>query len=199
MLRVAPAKPWSPPYWVRVARAIPMATTTTGIRQATLDDVPPIAQLHVVAWQVAYRGCIPDSYLDGLDPQRRALGWQDFLCDSAKVLLVALRDQGVAGFVALVPSRDPDARPETAEIAALYVDPQCWRAGHGSALLDAAVQAARARDYRDLTLWVLASNHRARSFYEARGFARDGQEKTDERPGFSLLEVRYSRSLASQK
>jgi GNAT superfamily N-acetyltransferase len=37
------------------------------------------------------------------------------------------------------PSRDEDAGPDTAEIAALYVSPDRWRTGLGSALLDAAV------------------------------------------------------------
>lgn len=111
------------------------------------------------------------------------------------MLLVALRNQTIIGFVALVPSRDPDATESTGEVMALYVDPQVWRIGCGTALLDAALQAAGKCQYRNLTLWVLDSNSRARSFYAARGFAHDGQQKTDVRPGFALHEVRYTRDL----
>ena len=61
---------------------------------------------------------------------------------------------------------------------------------------DAAVAQAQERGYRNLTLWVLRENQRARSFYEAVGFSRDGEGKTDTRIiGTPLHEVRYVKSL----
>jgi hypothetical protein len=41
------------------------------IRLAALSDVDDIARLHVKAWQVAYRGHMPDAH-HGLDPSTRA-------------------------------------------------------------------------------------------------------------------------------
>lgn len=35
-------------------------------RRGTPDDIPGIAGVHVAAWQWAYRGQIPDDYLDSL-------------------------------------------------------------------------------------------------------------------------------------
>ncbi len=37
------------------------------IRLATIDDAPGIAAVNVRAWQTAYRGILPDSFLDALD------------------------------------------------------------------------------------------------------------------------------------
>jgi hypothetical protein len=45
------------------------------IRAAVAADVAAIAQVHVRTWQSAYRGHIPDAYLDGLDPSKRAAVW----------------------------------------------------------------------------------------------------------------------------
>jgi hypothetical protein len=46
------------------------------IRRATVQDAPALGRLHVRAWQAAYRGQMPDDYLDGLRPEERAAGWE---------------------------------------------------------------------------------------------------------------------------
>jgi len=46
------------------------------IRPAGLDDARAIAEIHVRAWQWAYRGQIPDEILDGLSVEHREQGWR---------------------------------------------------------------------------------------------------------------------------
>ena len=41
------------------------------VRLATAADVPAMGRLHVRAWQAAYRGHVPDDYLDGLRAEVR--------------------------------------------------------------------------------------------------------------------------------
>jgi len=41
------------------------------IHLATPDDALPLARLHVAAWRAAYRGLVPDEFLDGLDVDAR--------------------------------------------------------------------------------------------------------------------------------
>ncbi|RAS29045.1 hypothetical protein BCL80_107157 [Streptomyces avidinii] len=48
---------------------------------------------------------------------------------------------------------------------------------------------------RDITLWVLKENVRARRFYERAGFRPDGAEETFEAGGARVPEVRYTRPL----
>ena len=111
-------------------------------------------------------------------------------------VLVATSGETLVGFCSLLPSRDADASPAVGEIAAIYVDPTVWRSSIGSSLIDAALESARLRSFAELTLWVLVGNASARAFYEARGFQGDGHTKTEERPGFSVHEIRYRRGIA---
>jgi ribosomal protein S18 acetylase RimI-like enzyme len=163
-----------------------------GIRPATVADVEAIARLHVAAWQVAYRGLLPDDYLGGLDWEERAESRRAQLADQALGvrILVAEDDQAVVGFIAWGPVRDgggPDG--DVAEIYALYVDPRAWGRGHGRALIRQAV--ADLPPTGELVLWVLAANARARAFYERSGFAADGGTAMIEIGGAALPEVRY--------
>jgi hypothetical protein len=42
------------------------------VRTATAGDAMEVAKVHVRSWQAAYRGLVPDSYLDALRPEDRA-------------------------------------------------------------------------------------------------------------------------------
>ena len=69
------------------------------------------------------------------------------------------------------PSRDPDAKPGTAEVFSLNVHPDDWRRGVGSQLTTFALNRLRAEGFACVTLWVLRDNARAQRFYEARAFS----------------------------
>lgn len=165
------------------------------IRKGSEHDAARIAEIQVETWRAAYRGLVPDDYLATLDPVRRAIVWKELLSTPGQTFFVAMRDSRIVGFCDLVPSRDPAAPPEIAEIAAIYVEPSAWRTGAGRGLVAAAVELATEHGFQLLTLWVLSSNKRARLFYESLGFSPDGAEKTKERPGFQLHEIRYRRAL----
>jgi ribosomal protein S18 acetylase RimI-like enzyme len=162
------------------------------VRHATTEDAEAIGRVHVRAWQAAYRGQVPDQYLDSLDPMTRSRKWRDVIAEGRRTILVSEADGAVVGFCSLAASGDADlAREQVGEITAIYVDPVHWRRGHGRALMEAARVAARASGYERLTLWVLRSNEAARAFYESHGFEADGAEKLDELFGVPLHVVRY--------
>lgn len=48
----------------------------TTVRPANFKDAPAIAKVHVEAWQSAYRGQIPDFYLDSLSVAGRTKSWE---------------------------------------------------------------------------------------------------------------------------
>ncbi len=166
------------------------------VRRATTEDATGIANVHVHSWLAAYRGLMPDDMLDTLSVEERTEGWLRFLepGSGGPLVLVALDDDGVAGFSALsLPSRDEDADARTAELSALYVLPPRWRAGVGSALLNASRAELPAEGlWHELTLWVLPGNEPALAFYDRHGFLADGASRREERSGQRVIRLRHT-------
>lgn len=170
------------------------------VRRAVLADADAIGLVHVRSWQSAYRGAIPQDYLDGLDQARRAQVWRRIIGEadaSRDGTLVAVGEGGIiTGFVGFGPSRDSDADLRlTAEVHAIYAAPDAWGTGTGRALMGSAVAELARLGYADATLWVLDANERARRFYALAGWKSDGLAKTDASRGFAITEVRYRRTL----
>ena len=168
------------------------------VRPARIPDAPAMGRVVVRAWQVAYRGHMPDDYLDGLRAEDRAAYWEEVLRreDLRGTILVAERDGEVVGFAAVGPSPDPQG---AGELFAINLDPDHWGTGTGRALLGGA-QAELARlGFGETVLWVLTGNARARRFYEIAGWVVDGTERTSEVFGVTVPEVRYRRRSSSEE
>lgn len=170
------------------------------VRRATLADADAIGLVHVRSWQSAYRGTIPQDYLDGLDPVRRSQVWRRIIeeADPSRggALVAVAEGGGITGFTGFGPSRDSDADPRvTGEVSSIYAAPDAWGTGTGRALMGSAVAELARLGYADASLWVLDANERARRFYALAGWKPDGAVKTDASRGFDITEVRYRRTL----
>jgi ribosomal protein S18 acetylase RimI-like enzyme len=149
-------------------------SATVTFRDARPSDAQAIAAVHVASWHYAYRGLLPDAFLDRLSVEDRERSWGTALADPAYGVVVAEDAGRVVGFVSFGPSRDEGASDRTAEIPAIYVDPEVLGTGVGRRLFDAAVGRLREAGYARATLWVLEANDRARRFYEKAGWSWDG-------------------------
>ena len=165
------------------------------IRPGVLNDAARIAEIHVAAWQTAYRGLIPDADLDGLSVEGRERFWLDRLSRGEVPVLVASVDDLVVGWVVFGPSRDEDAREDTTEVFGIYLDPGYWGRGIGSALWSEMLRRLREKNQRMLTVWALEANAPARHFYCARGAHPDGAGKRFVRGAVSLPEVRHAMAV----
>lgn len=166
------------------------------IRSALPHDAWQIATIHVEAWRAAYRGIVPDEYLDALSVEQRHSVWQRHLEARESLIWVAEDGDSVRGWISAGRSRDTDATQSTGEIWAVYVDPHQWSNGIGRELCSTAEQELRAQDCTDVTLWVLKDNERALRFYLRSGFVSDpGAHRIIERSGKSLSEVRMRKQL----
>lgn len=176
-----------------------MVNRSITIRQASVDDAGQLAALHIRGWQWAYRGQLPDAYLDGLSEElERRRTWYVSRLSALPAndrWWLAVAEGEIVGFASTLPSRDTEALPSTAEVAAMYLDEAWAGRGIGHDLFTYAVADLRARGYLRATLWVLESNARARRFYEREGWRPDGTRKTDGRFGIDVVEARYGCSL----
>jgi len=168
------------------------------VRVATLTDASAIGEVHVLAWQTAYRRMMPDEYLDGLLIEERVAMWSASLGrdDPSQVTLVVTEDDAVVGFAAVGPGRGLEPPEVAGELYAINLHPARWREGLGSRLLEAAVTALADLGHDSAMLWVVDANERARRFYERHGWTAEGIEKVDTVLGAMVTEVRYRRSLS---
>jgi ribosomal protein S18 acetylase RimI-like enzyme len=127
------------------------------IRPARAEDAAAIFELDAATWSV------------DVTPGPRASA-----PSSVDGMLVAEEDDEVVGYVALGRRTPLKSNRHVADIRGLAVAPRCQGRGLGRALVAAAVDAARARGARKLTLRVLGPNAAARALYESCGFVVEG-------------------------
>ena len=87
--------------------------------------------------------------------------------ERGEIIVADLGDR-IAGFAAVL------IDDFVAELDGLFVEPDLWRRGIGTALIDVAVHLARRQG---LAMTVIA-NPSAREFYERCGFTMEGEAKT---------------------
>lgn len=168
------------------------------IRPATREDARPIAEVHVASWRHAYRGLLPDDYLEKLSVDEREAQRLAWFADprSSSGVLVAEDDAGrVVGFATFGPSRDDDAPMGTGEVPAIYVDPVQVGTGIGRQLIEETAAALREAGFTRATLWVLEENESARRFYESVGWTWDGAVSTHDFDCANEPVVRYAVDL----
>jgi len=164
-------------------------------RDAHADDVDALGRVHVRAWQSAYRGVMPDEYLDGLQASDRAAMWERFLAEPRpdQRLHVVTVDDRVIGFACFGSCAEAGEAP-LGELYAINLDPDHWGRGLGRKLLSTVTYELPA--FGDsAVLWVVPENARARVLYESAGWADDGGRRHDEELGVRVDEMRYRITL----
>jgi ribosomal protein S18 acetylase RimI-like enzyme len=165
------------------------------IRRATVNDARAIAEVHVKSWQAAYRGLLPEDFLQNLSVFRREEQWRRGLQNPEQVMLV-YEQEGIVAFCGFAPSRDDVDKTRIAELGTIYALESAWGQGIGKALWQEAIKLMREKGFTEVTLWVLEGNERAIKFYERQGITFDGKTKTEKmNENLELHELRYRMTL----
>jgi GNAT superfamily N-acetyltransferase len=166
------------------------------VRDATLADAAAISAVEVASWNAAYRGLLPDSYLDRVSESEGTLRWRRAISlaeERRRPILVAADAGGIlAGYA--VAGADPDDGA-MGLLFLLYTAPAAWGTGAGSLLMEAALQRLRDMRFSEARLWVLEANARARAFYHREGWRPDGATSTSTFDGIAFPALRYTRTL----
>lgn len=138
------------------------------VRPAGVSDAAAIARVHVETWRTAYRGLLPDDFLDSLSEAAYADRWSRLLGADSSRVYVAEEDGGVVGFASGGRERAGEVG-FAGELYAIYVLATAQRRGHGRQLVKAVVDGLREAGLTDMIVWVLRDNPVARRFYESLG------------------------------
>jgi len=172
------------------------------VRAARAEDVSEIARIQVDTWRSAYTSVLPEPVLADLSVDAAQRAWRTAIEEPPTEyhhVLVAQEQRWVVGFAALRPVDEtevglPDARSST-NLGPLIVEPRWGRRGHGSRLLAAAVDHARADGVTHMITWVPSGDGPSLSFFRSAGWATDGYARGLETGAGEVRELRLHVSL----
>lgn len=178
-------------------------TADVSVRVAWADDAPAIAALQVRTWSQVFADLAPVGSLPS-DPAELEPVWLDALTrpkDARNRVLVALERNRVVGFVLTSAAQDPDCDPVVdGEMAELTLDVDERGKGHGSRLLQAAVDTLVADRFTRAVTWSASTDDALRTFLTQAGWAADGAHRelaVDDTGSRSLKQVRLHTAIGA--
>ena len=175
------------------------------VRPARAEEAGEVARIQRASWGRAGSSVVPASVLDRLVSDDVIARWQATIQappTPGHHVLVAREQTTIVGLVAFGPAEEDAAKDDatkddasttddgpTGEIATLLVEPRWGRRGHGSRLLAATVDVARADGVAALITWIPENDVSARTFFGSAGWEEAGWIRTLDADGTPLREV----------
>ena len=176
----------------------------THVRESRQDDAAELGRIQAATWQQAYASIVPPAALAVMTEENAAAAWHSAIASppsGGHRLFTAYErsstGETTVGFIALAPPAEDeeDLSAPTAEIVTLLVEPRWGRRGHGSRLLSAAVDIARAGGARHMICWVIARDTATANFLRSAGWERDGWTRTLDAAGQPIDQHRFATDI----
>ncbi|MDO5726137.1 MAG: GNAT family N-acetyltransferase [Tissierellia bacterium] len=160
------------------------------IKRANKEDIKLMSQIHARSWKQAYKGLLPQSYLDQLKEDR----WVEIMTKSFEnknfAAWIALFDGEAAACICAAKSMYRRYTNDW-ELISLYALDKFWGKGIGKKLLDTALEHGKTKGFKRAGLWVLDKNERAIKFYENYGMKKINDKIFSEIGGMKTTEIRF--------
>ena len=158
------------------------------IRNATIEDIPEVAQLHVDSWNKTYKGIIAQDHLDNMrnNIDKRIERMKNEF--NLRKMIVATIDNEIVAFseytLTNIFSKDLDI---DCELCGLYVKNEYVGTGIGTRLFRYVIREFLKNDNCKAGLWCVKENTNAINFYKSNGgiqvaekkFELDGKEYSE--------------------
>lgn len=166
--------------------------STTRIRTASPSDAEQLARVHIQAWQEAYTGIVPQSYLDQLPLKlaERIDMWNLILANPQRWCWVAENPEGLVGFVLFGPPREPNYETYI-ELGAIYLLAAQHGQKIGYSLLTTGFCKMHELGYKKSYCWAIENNPTIK-FYLRTGAKFNSQVKQAEIGGKVLNEQAFA-------
>ena len=162
------------------------------IRPARREDARRIAEIHLASWQTAFRGLMPDDFLDKESIDERQAGWIKNIHDYPGNLMVAVHQEfGITDFICSGQVTEIfKIDGYQGQIFGIHVSPEAKRQGVGTRLMRSAFDRLTSLGCQNAYLWTLEDNKQARNFYEILGGTEIARHLANF-GGKDLVEVAY--------
>jgi diamine N-acetyltransferase len=152
------------------------------IRIAVAADAVALSELATATFPLACPPHTkPEAIADFISKNFAVTDFDGYLADPQRELFIAEQDGDAIGYAMLILGEPTDENVKasitlhpTCELSKLYVRPGHQGSGVSAALVDTAIQYARADRREGMWLGVNEENGRANAFYEKSGFAKVG-------------------------
>ena len=146
------------------------------IRRIKREDIPSLNHVVTVAWNEAYKGIVPDEFLEELknnEEERTEKGLSGF--KEGNTTLVLEIDNEVVGFSHYAEANQ-DKFPDYGEIRALYIIGKYKGYGFGRKLVEESIKELKKMGFNKMIISCLRDNLPANKFYEHIGgeYIQDG-------------------------
>ncbi|MFO7953007.1 MAG: GNAT family N-acetyltransferase [Bacillota bacterium] len=164
------------------------------IRQAGLEDIDELSQVHIESWKAAYKHFLPAEVFDWVTPEKWAERLKESIEDSSAEIAVLTDGNKIIGSITACACRDEDYE-SAGELCEFYLRPGYWRQGLGTKLVNWSLQRLKEKGFNRVTLWVFEESHGSRKFYERLGFREEGTVRST-RIDESIRVIRYIKDLS---
>lgn len=164
------------------------------IRQATIDDIPRIAEIEVIGCRYAYSNIVSEEilYRDTI-VQNRIKNYENWLKDKIfSIYVYEDENKIIKGMMGIGKTFDED-KSDSFELHFIYVEAFYCRNGIGKVMLDFFEQKGIELGYKEFVIWVLEENQIGRKFYEKNNYHIEGSTKIFQRYG--KKEIRYIKKI----
>ncbi len=158
------------------------------IRYANLDDSGVLGKIHSKSSQAGFKDIIPDDILnDVFSIERRTKRFISELSIGSPKSAIIFEEDEPLGFISFGSCRYGNNDKSWIEIWRLYVIREFWGSSVSKELIEWGINEIIKENFKNIELWVLEKNIRARCFYEKMGFKYDNTYQIIE----SGKELRY--------
>lgn len=155
------------------------------IREATVNDVPQLAELLTTVWQSSYQNIFPANVLNAIESEKWHMGLMNTISNPDIASYIAEENGNIVAMLVFGKGREAFAE---SEIYVLNVLPSYQRQGLGEQLMRLALNALTPYT---VYLQVMSENHNSRRFYEKMGFKESGTQTEREMWGVRFKQTVY--------
>ena len=166
------------------------------IRKASMDDVNDIARIHVNSWQEAYKGLMPQRFIESYTFDKRHKLWTNIIERELAAVFVAVSHDECLGFLCVGQLKSMEDT-QTYELSSIYINSSYIGVGIGQSLYKECEKYLLVRGAEQVTVWALDSNKRALNFYAKLGFRLTGHTSKEQAEEVVLNDVELSKTLSA--